>query len=750
MEVLVENASNIPEGSILSIRAGNVRRQGTLPADKPVRFAQTSLLDASPFKVDIFAPLGSSRVVLRPKSDRYTVSFGEGKKMNLDLLVRDLSSAAGETAPAPPNARGEDALSETEAYLKKHELQVFIQNLMTSVLADKPDDPFAYMAHHLGNSVKVAPPPTPSAALVPVQRRALQKKPPRLMPHKKGFDQPAFVVEDFDGKLLTLRELEAKDLLPPSAELRRLLIDDLSKVFPGKNVPSPLTDIVSRFVNKDSFATQAISLDSTDCFYQMPLAGARPVLHFEPQDMVATVVTCGGLCPGLNAVIRELVMMLSQYGVQKVYGIRGGYKGVVKPETWMELTPMSVQDINKMGGTILVSDRGNPTEEEQVQVLMDMGVRAHFIIGGDGTHRGAYDIAELMKQKKWDCSVVGIPKTIDNDIPMLDCTFGFDTACMEAEHAIKAGYVEATCNANCIGLVKLMGRHSGFIALHAGLAARHADIVLLPEMTISLEKVLLHILDLMQSKGHCLVVVAEGCGDTLLQSSGEVDGGGNKKLADVGPWLRDKIVERFKQVKLPLTVKYIDPTYMIRAIKPNANDSVYCSMLSHNAVHAAMAGYTAITVGQINSRYVMLPIACVTKNPQKRVDLRSQRFQELVSSTLQPDFTPDGMEVKEPEKASENPLLSVSEPVDVITAFGAGAEVRRLECEHLSLTFGERNLPTTLMEQVKGGEVSFFDSTSWVTQTLGLPGVRLQMAKAGPRRTLYFKPAEVAATIVTC
>lgn len=751
MEVVVENASNIPEGSILSIRAGNVRRQGTLPADKPVRFAQTGLMDACPFKVDLFAPLGTSRVVLRPKTDRYTVSFGEGQKMNLDLLVRDLSVGTEESIPVPPKGRsGEDALSETEAYLKKHELQHFIQNLMTSVLADKPDDPFAYMAHHLGNSVvKAAPPPTPSTQVAPAQRRA-QKKPPRLMPHKKGFEHPAFVVEDFDGKLLTLRELEAKDVLPPGAELRKLLIDDLSKVFPGKNVPSPLTDIVSRFVSKDSFSTQAISFDSPDCFYQMPLAGARSVLHFEPQDMVATVVTCGGLCPGLNAVIRELVMMLAQYGVQKIYGIRGGYKGVIKPETWMELTPSSVQDINSMGGTILVSDRGNPTEEEQSQVLMDMGVRAHFIIGGDGTHRGAHEMAELMKEKNWNCSVVGIPKTIDNDIPMLDCTFGFDTACMEAERAIKAAYVEATCNANCIGLVKLMGRHSGFIALHAGLAARNADIVLLPEMTISLEKVLQHILELMQSKAHCVVVVAEGCGDTLLQSSGEVDGGGNKKLADVGPWLRDKIVERFKQVKLPLTVKYIDPTYMIRAIKPNANDSVYCSMLSHNAVHAAMAGYTAITVGQINCRYVMLPIACVTKNPQKKVDLRSQRFQELVSSTLQPDFTPDGVEVKAPEKATLNPLLEVSEPVDVMKALGAGEEVRRLECEHLSLTFGERNLPTTLIEQVKGGEVSFFDQNSWVTQTLGLPGVRLQMPKAGPRRTLYFKPADVAATIVTC
>jgi len=514
-------------------------------------------------------------------------------------------------------------------------------------------------------------------------------------------------------------------------------------------VKSPLTDIVSRFVSKDAYATQAVTLGSTKCVYQMPLAGARSSLHFAPQDMVATVVTCGGLCPGLNAVIRELVMMLAQYGVHKIYGIRGGYKGVVKPEMWMELTPDNVQDINSMGGTILVSDRGNPTEEEQVQVLMDMGVRAHFIIGGDGTHRGAHECADLMVAKNWNCSVVGIPKTIDNDIPMLDCTFGFDTACMEAERAIKAGYVEATCNANCVGLVKLMGRHSGFIALHAGLAARHADIVMLPEMEISLEKVLRHILELMQSKGHCLVVVAEGCGDTLLKSSGEVDGGGNKKLADVGPWFRDKIVERFKQVKLPLTVKYIDPTYMIRAIPPNANDSVYCSMLSHNAVHAAMAGYTGITVGQVNSRHVMLPIACVTKNPQKKVDLSSQRFQELVSCTLQPDFAPDGWEEVIEEEAG-NPLAEWSDPVDAIQALGAGSEVRRLELEHLAMKFGERDLPTTLMDQVKGGKVFFFGKDSWVTQTLGLPGVRLQMQQAGPRRSLFFKPAEVAATIVTC
>ncbi|CAJ1347858.1 unnamed protein product [Effrenium voratum] len=356
-------------------------------------------------------------------------------------------------------------------------------------------------------------------------------------PRKKGFDQPSFVVEDYDGNLLTLRELEAKDILSPGCELRRLRIQSLSQAEPAPRFVRPRTDIVSRFVSKDAYAVRYAQVSGTKCVYQMPLAGARCRLSERVRDMVATVVTCGGLCPGLNAVIRELVMMLAQYGVHKIYGIRGGYKGVVKPEMWMELTPDNVQDINSMGGTILVSDRGNPTEEEQVQVLMDMGVRAHFIIGGDGTHRGAHECADLMVAKNWNCSVVGIPKTIDNDIPMLDCTFGFDTACMEAERAIKAGYVEATCNANCVGLVKLMGRHSGFIALHAGLAARHADIVMLPEMEISLEKVLRHILELMQrlgcspsrrvarSKGHCLVVVAEGCGDTLLKSSGEVDGG---------------------------------------------------------------------------------------------------------------------------------------------------------------------------------------------------------------------------------
>eukprot|EP00931_Biecheleriopsis_adriatica_P041482 TRINITY_DN23703_c0_g1_i1.p1 TRINITY_DN23703_c0_g1~~TRINITY_DN23703_c0_g1_i1.p1 ORF type:complete len:2979 (-),score=657.34 TRINITY_DN23703_c0_g1_i1:1-8937(-) len=753
MEVVVEKTSGIPEGSILSIRAGNVRRQGTLPADKPVRFASASLTDASPFKVDVFAPLGSSRVVLKPKPEHYTVNLGtdNGKPMLLDLLVKEIGGAEPEPKLSPTKKENGTA---TQAYLEQHEIVHFIQNLMTSMLADKPDDPYAYMSKHLESCRARPPSRAPSKPATPKQtkRAPLPPKPAsHLTPHRKGFIGPAFVIEDFEGNLLTLRELQAADVVPSNGDIRKLPIDDLSKVHTSAMVDTPLSDIITNFIDRDAFVSQAIATGRSECFYQMARAGPRPVLHFEPKTVAATIVTCGGLCPGLNAVIRELVMMLNMYGVRKIYGIRGGYKGVIKPDTWMELTPDKVQDIHNLGGTILVSDRGNPTEDEQSKVLIDMGVRAHFIIGGDGTHLGAYDMTQMMKSKNWNCSVVGIPKTIDNDIPMLDCTFGFDTACMEAERAVKAAYVEATCNANCIGLVKLMGRNSGFIALNACLAARHADIVLLPEMKLSVDKVLEHCLQLMQTKGHCVVVVAEGCGDTLLQScSDEVDGGGHKKLADVGPWLRDKIIARFKQVRLPLTVKYIDPTYMIRAISANANDSVYCAVLSHNAVHAAMAGFTGITIGQVNGRYVQLPIACVTKLPQKKVDLKGHWFQQLVSSTLQPDFTPEGYEEPVQTESVENPLLAWSEPLDVTEMMEVGDEVRQLKLEHLSSYFGKKNQPTTLVNQVKGGKVSFFDDSHWVTQTLGLKGVFLQMQKAGPRRSLHFKPDEVAATIVTC
>lgn len=227
---------------------------------------------------------------------------------------------------------------------------------------------------------------------------------------------------------------------------------------------------------------------------------------------------------------------------------------------------------------------------------------------------------------------------------MLDRTFGFDTACTEAVNAIDTAYVESTTNANCIGLVKLMGRHCGFIAMNAVVAARNVDICLLPEMSISLEKVLANVADRMRTQKHMVIVVAEGCGDTIISASGATDAGGNKQLADVGNFLKGEIGSHLKKLGVEHTIKYIDPTYMIRSVRANANDSVYCSTLAQTAVHAAMAGYTGCTVGQVDERLVMLPIHAITdlrqpKEP-KRVDILGRDFRQMLATTNQPDFTP--------------------------------------------------------------------------------------------------------------
>lgn len=224
-------------------------------------------------------------------------------------------------------------------------------------------------------------------------------------------------------------------------------------------------------------------------------------LHFDPKKVTAAIVTCGGLCPGLNSVIRELVLILNLYGVEKIYGIPYGYKGMLKTTEWRLLTIADVENCHQAGGTVLGSDRGNPEVPEMVDALVEMGVCQLYIIGGDGTHRGATAIGREMTTRGWECAVCGVPKTIDNDIPIIDQTFGFNTACTEAVRAIQSAYCEATCNANCIGLVKLMGRHSGFIALHACLAARNVDLCLIPEMAVDITSVLDYVEEVKSGNG---------------------------------------------------------------------------------------------------------------------------------------------------------------------------------------------------------------------------------------------------------
>jgi len=762
----VEGTVGVPEGSILSIRAGQMRKQGSINTKKGMKFG-TGKADANPFVVDLYTPVASKRLTLVPRSDRYAVNFGSGEAaMQVNLKILESSNLKEELPGRTPSQqqRRDRQKADCQDYVENHKLVQFMQNLMQSILVERPDDPFIYMESHLraakGATAGPRAPPKLDTAIPPspvaLQKKATGPLKEAMAPQPKTFSGPAFALQDQSGTVTTVRPLKMVDFVAEGSNLRRLRLRNLSEVFSSRKEDTPLRGMTSRFMGGGSWVSEVFFSQSTPKnYYQMLCAGPRETLHFKPNDVVATIVTCGGLCPGLNSVVRQVVQMLGIYGVRKIFGIRGGYKGVVDPNNWVELTPEAVQDIHDLGGTVLASDRGNPPVEEQAAALKAQGVRQHFVIGGDGTHRGAYGTYEAMQKLGWECAVVGIPKTIDNDVPMLDRTFGFDTACTEAVKAIQSAYTEATCNANCIGLVKLMGRHCGFIAMNACLAARYVDICLLPEMEISAEKVLQQCINLMQTKGYAVIVVAEGCGGTLIQGSGEKDAGGNVKLADVGPWLRDKILERFKQVKLPLTIKYIDPTYMIRAVKPNANDSVYCAVLADNAVHAAMAGYTGVTIGKVCERYVMLPIQAITHQKSKRVDLGGRFFVRLMSTTMQPDLSANGYQNAITDEGATDPLVEFSDPVDFETMLGGSDELRRLELEHLGSKFGVKDIPTTLHETIQGANLGFMDKDTWVTQTLGTRSskeihVNLQMLRAGPRRVLHFKPKDVAAAIVTC
>uniref|UniRef100_A0A6S8AZM4 Phosphofructokinase domain-containing protein n=1 Tax=Aplanochytrium stocchinoi TaxID=215587 RepID=A0A6S8AZM4_9STRA len=328
-------------------------------------------------------------------------------------------------------------------------------------------------------------------------------------------------------------------------------------------------------------------------------AGPREKLYFHPKKVIAGIVTCGGLCPGLNNVIREIVKTLYDiYDIEKVYGFRGGYGGIygMKP---LELSLDLVSDIHLKGGTILSSNRGGFDSEKILVKLKELGVNQLYLIGGDGTMRGANALykASLEENKRsgYVLSVAGVPKTIDNDIDLVDRSFGFNTAVTEALHAVRSAKTEAMCAPNGIGVVKLMGRHAGFIATHACLASGDCDLCLIPEVPIALtgpNSCLEHVARVVRKKGHAVVIVAEGAGEEILGQAQQQDAGGNRKLPAIGYFMKQKIKEHLATLQIDATVKYIDPSYMIRSVKANASDALFCLLLAQNAVHAAMAGLT--------------------------------------------------------------------------------------------------------------------------------------------------------------
>ena len=374
----------------------------------------------------------------------------------------------------------------------------------------------------------------------------------------------------------------------------------------------------------------------------LEIAGPRKKIYFDPSKLKVGIVTCGGICPGLNTVIRSLVMTLCHgYGVRSVYGFRYGFAGLVPREGHPvdELTPEFVRNIHTAGGTVLGTSRGPQDPEVMVDTLERMSVQLLFAIGGDGTFRGTQKIHEEVARRGAKIGVIGIPKTIDNDIPLVDQTFGFDTAVGLAADAISAAYAEARSTVNGIGLVKLMGRQSGFIAANAALAMRNVNLVLIPELPFDLEGengLYAYLEDRFAQKKFTVIVVAEGAGQQHLQSAGGTAASGNAALGDIGLFLKQKILERFER-RAKISLKYIDPSYMIRSAPPCSTDSIFCGYLAQAAVHAGLSGRTGMAVGRSHGRFTHIPLAELV-DARKLVDPEGDMWRSVLESTGQPFY----------------------------------------------------------------------------------------------------------------
>jgi 6-phosphofructokinase 1 len=401
-------------------------------------------------------------------------------------------------------------------------------------------------------------------------------------------------------------------------------------------------DETDRVLLDDTVALAAARALPTDQLPSLEPGGPRRRLFFDPAHTRVGIVTCGGLCPGLNNVIRALVLELTErYGVTGILGFPDGYRGLVpgNPRRPVVLTADSVNDIHSAGGTILGTSRGNQDAGGMVDTLQALGICILFVIGGDGTLRGAQKIADAAAARRYDLAVVGVPKTIDNDIPLMDHSFGFQTAFARAAESIRAAHTEASSTPGGVGLVKLMGRHSGFIACYAALANHDTDFVLIPEVPFALDGprgVLRHLRDRVAERGHAVVVVAEGAGQDLLtdHESGR-DASGNTRLGDIGPLLSARIRTHFAEVGAELNLRYIDPGYAIRSVPANPYDGVFCIRLAQAAVHAAMAGRTAMVVGRWHGRFVHVPISLATAS-RNVVDADGDLWMSVLEVTGQP------------------------------------------------------------------------------------------------------------------
>ena len=370
-------------------------------------------------------------------------------------------------------------------------------------------------------------------------------------------------------------------------------------------------------------------------------AGPRPKLFFDAKQTRAAIVTCGGLCPGLNNVIRSVTReLIRSYGVSSVLGIRGGYRGLdpSRGKSSVELTEDMVEDIHQKGGTLLETSRGPVDPVIAVDYLISQKVDMLFTVGGDGTQRGGRILYQEAERRGYPLAVIGIPKTIDNDVRFVTRTFGFGTAVDEAVRVIDSAHTEAHSVNNGVSVVKLMGRHAGFIAAAATVASQDVNFCLIPELPFALggENGLLASLERrLEKKNHAVIVVAEGAGQELLGKSGAVDASGNVKMENIGRFLKEELIAHFQARGIEMIMRYFDPSYQIRGCPANTEDALLCDRMGRHAVHAAMSGRTGMVVSSLNGQFVYVPTDLIAAGG-KQVSLKGELWRAVISSTGQP------------------------------------------------------------------------------------------------------------------
>ncbi len=411
-------------------------------------------------------------------------------------------------------------------------------------------------------------------------------------------------------------------------------------------------DLIANFVADEERILYDESLSSIRKYLERGIdppafeaAGPRDRIYFKPEDVTAAIVTCGGLCPGLNDVIQGIVQSLYfHYGVRRILGIRYGFKGLVENSGLepIPLDPAAVNQIHTRGGTMLGSSRGPQPVEAMVDFMVRRGINLLFTIGGDGTQRGAMALVEEIQKRKLEIAVIGVPKTIDNDVLFVEKSFGFETAYSVATTVLLSAHAEAVGACNGIAIVKLMGRESGLLTATAAVASGEVNFTLVPEVPFDLDPpngFLAALERRILKRHHALVVVAEGAGQDLITKGSaerERDASGNPKLADIGGFLQERVKTYFKDRGIEAVVRYIDPSYMVRSLQAIPSDRMYCLRMAHAAVHAAMSGRTGMLVGSWKSQLTHVPIEAVVTG-RKSLDPESDLWLSVLESTGQPN-----------------------------------------------------------------------------------------------------------------